>query len=78
MFYLKMQRPIPKGCTSFYAFGTTNTELFINGIFKIGFFDKFPGNSCCRTELVFSGSIKDLYTLPEITTTEITVATHLK
>ena len=49
---LQLQRSVAKGTASFYTFGTTNAQWFINGILKERILDELSFDGIGRAKLV--------------------------
>ena len=68
-----MQRTISECCAAFYAFGTANTKIFVDHIFKIWLFNVFAFNCGCGAKLIFgsSGAIVGIWL--QITAAQVTI-----
>jgi hypothetical protein len=73
---LQMQGAVTKGGASFYAFGTTDTQLFVNDIFKVRFLYEPTLYGRCRTKLIFCAGFQFGPGF-EIPPTQITVAAEI-
>jgi hypothetical protein len=73
---LKIQRSVSEGVAAFHAFATTDTQFFIDGVFKIGVFDICPLDSPGRTELAFRSGVSGLGIGLEIPAAQVAVAAH--
>jgi hypothetical protein len=71
-----MQGTVSKSGTPFNTFGTADTELLIDDIFKIGFLDKPALNGCSGTELILGTGFQFGPRL-EIAPAKIAVATQV-
>jgi hypothetical protein len=74
---LELKGAIAKSAASFDAFSAADAQVFLNRVFKKGFFNKPPFNGIGRTELIFRCRSKGFCIRFEISTTEIAVTTYV-
>jgi hypothetical protein len=73
---LKIERAISKRVAALHTFSASDTQLFINGVFKIRIFYICPFDGTGWTELAFCSCISGSGAWLEIPAAEIAVAAH--
>jgi hypothetical protein len=73
---LQKQRAVAEGGTADNTFAAADAAAFINGKFKIGFFNKPPPNRPGRTQLVFGTRFERFGLRTEIAGAQITISAH--
>jgi len=76
MLILQVKRPVPKRCTAFDTCTASDTQFFIDSVFKIGNFNKIPRDCIGRAELAFRPCISVPGPRLKITAAQVTISTH--
>lgn len=74
---LQMEGSVPEGGAPLHTFRTTDAEVFIDDVFKIGVFDKFSLYGRCGTELVFGTRFQPGHSWFEIPAAEVAISAQV-
>jgi hypothetical protein len=74
--HLQVQRPVPEGIAALHAFAASYAQLFIDGVFKIGIFDKCPLDRTGRTKLTFRSCVSGFGPRLEIAAAQVAIPAH--